>query len=75
MSSDFQNCVGFSVIKLEPHKHVIKIGSFKPPPPSRPKLPANAPPENDFSLKDALCDQRMLQNMAKSPVSFVATLG
>ena len=95
------------MIKLEPHKHVIKlriacvasglrfwgrksliaeellikdkmklsveysdsealikqqeIGSFKiPATPSRPKLPSNAPPEYDFSPKDASCDQRML---------------
>ena len=27
-----------------------------------------------FLLKDASCDQRMLQNMAKSPNSFIATL-
>ena len=26
MSSDSKNCVGFSVIELEPHKHVIKLG-------------------------------------------------
>ena len=26
MSSDFKNCVGFSVITLEPHKHVIRLG-------------------------------------------------
>ena len=38
-----------------------EIGSFNiPPPPSRPKLPSNAPPEYDFLLKDASCDQRML---------------
>ena len=38
-----------------------EIGSFNiPPPPSRPQLPSNAPPEYDFSLKDASCDQRML---------------
>ena len=37
------------------------IASFKiPPPPSRPKLPSNATPEYDFSLKDALYDQRTL---------------
>ena len=106
MSGDFKNCVGFSVIKLEPHKNVIKlgiacvagglrvwgrksliaedplininmklsmeyfdsealikqqqIGSFKIPPPFPAKLPSNAPPEYDFSLKHVLCDQRML---------------
>ena len=44
-----------ALIKLQ------EIGSFKiPPPPSRPKLPSNAPPEYDFLLKDASCDQRML---------------
>ena len=38
-----------------------EIGSFNiPPPPSWPKLPSNAPPEYDFLLKDASCDQRML---------------
>ena len=38
-----------------------EIGSFNIPPPlSRPKLPSNAPPEYDFLLKDASCDQRML---------------
>ena len=26
MSSDSKNCVGFSVIELEPNKHVIKLG-------------------------------------------------
>ena len=26
MSSDAENCVGFSVVKLEPHKHVMKLG-------------------------------------------------
>ena len=26
MSSDSKNCVGFSVIELEPHKYVIKLG-------------------------------------------------
>lgn len=39
-----------------------EIVSFKSPPPpaSKPKLPSNAPPEYDFSLKDASCDQRIL---------------
>ena len=39
-----------------------KISSFKIPlpPSSQPNLPSNAPPEYDFSLKDALCDRRML---------------
>ena len=46
-----------------------------PPPLSRPKLPSNAPPEYDYSLRDALCDIRMLWNMAKSPLGFVVTLG
>ena len=39
-----------------------EISSLKitPPPSSRTNLPSNAPPEYDFSLKDALCDRRML---------------
>ena len=28
MSSDAKNCVGFSVVKLEPHKHVLKPGGL-----------------------------------------------
>ena len=28
MSSDAKNCVAFSVVKLEPHKHVLKPGGL-----------------------------------------------
>ena len=39
-----------------------EISSLKitPPPPSLTNLPSNASPKYEFSLKDSLCDRRML---------------
>ena len=66
-----------SLIAEEPSINDKRQNEIAPPPPplSRPKLPSNAPPEYDYSLRDALCDIRMLWNMAKSPLGFVVTLG